>query len=268
MAPFVDNQLVAAHPALAANNTHYDTQLHCYVPREDYALQDAPPNPSADEQEELLPPRPLPSPVNAMRFWDDIFDDAMAEFKTTEDADPNTSVYTIRSKASWDAVFSQLELGRNKFNTEKGVRGKMRKIYRRAADNVQPAIELTKLVPDVDYATPVLGTVEFLLEAVKKASEVRKTVLEAFDDLQFHFSVVELFLETYPKDQPIRAASVSLVSVIFRAVELAIFYFTTRTCRSLCPEINLSSLTPPRETSRQDYQWLERLRRRTHCQDG
>ncbi|KAK4454248.1 hypothetical protein QBC34DRAFT_155738 [Podospora aff. communis PSN243] len=234
VAPFIDNQLVEAHPALAANNnSSYDSSLGCYAQREDVVVQAAQPPPvdaSSEPTDDVLPARPLPDPVSAMKFWDDIFDDAMKEFIDNAEAEPDkSSACAIRDKKDWDSVFGQLESARNRFNNTTGVRGKMRKIYRKVADNVQPVIQLTKLVPDIEYTTPVLGAVEFLLEAARNAAEVRKAMSEAFDDLQFHFSVVELFLETYPKDQPIRASSITLVAAIFRAVELAIYYFTSRT---------------------------------------
>jgi hypothetical protein len=172
VAPFIDNQLVEAHPALAANNnSNYDSSLGCYVQREDghhaavEALQPALMNDSNSEStDDILPARPLPDPVSAMKFWDDIFDDAMEEFIDGAEADPNKSAYTIRDKKDWDSLFGQLESARNKFNSTMGVRGKMKKIYRKVADNVQPVIEITKLVPDIEYTTPVLGAVEFLLE--------------------------------------------------------------------------------------------------------
>ncbi|KAL1644142.1 hypothetical protein SLS58_004422 [Diplodia intermedia] len=137
--------------------------------------------------------------------------------------------YDIRAKDDWDGVYDLLAVARTQYQREGGAVGFLRRVRRRAADNVGPVAETThiasKLTPNDSYATPVLGAVEVLLDAVKTAANVRKQVLEGFDGLIPIFSDVELFLGTFPQDHNIWNASVDLTTTTLEAVERAIAFF-------------------------------------------
>ncbi|KAF2246426.1 hypothetical protein BU26DRAFT_566806 [Trematosphaeria pertusa] len=55
-----------------------------------------------------------------------------------------------------------------------------------------------RVVPNLDYVSPVLNTVQFLLEAAQRASSVRGQILSGFEDLEAIFQDVEFFLATFP----------------------------------------------------------------------
>ncbi|KAL0261590.1 hypothetical protein SLS55_003020 [Diplodia seriata] len=143
--------------------------------------------------------------------------------------------YDIRAKDDWDGVYDLLAVARTQYQREGGAVGLLRRVRRRAADNVGPVAETarisSKLTPNDSYATPVLGAVEVLLDAVKTAANVRKQVLEGFDGLIPIFSDVELFLGTFPQDHNIWNASVDLTTTTLEAVERAIAFFVSNEFR-------------------------------------
>ncbi|RSM09135.1 hypothetical protein CEP52_004252 [Fusarium oligoseptatum] len=234
---FIDNRLPKYHPAFANRSTRYDSNLGRYVAASEVAMtiSDAPEvtAPAADLGEGIpavdmaLPPRPLPSPIEAMKFWDAIFDDSMEKFMVVVKGidDPAEPQHTIRNQANWDGIYNRLEVSRDKYNSTEGISGRTKKIYRRIAGNCQPLIQMTNLAPQSEYTTPVLGVVQLVLEAVERAGKVREKILGGFDKLDVIFSEVELFLETFPSDPNIRTASVELIAIVFRAVEQAISFF-------------------------------------------
>lgn len=184
--------------------------------------------------EEQPPPRPLAEPVEALKFWDTLFPLAMGQFKEEHPIEPEALVQSgigIRNEQDWTSVFDKLETARQVYsNVDKGFKAKFKNIYRTLADRaVQPLLNITGLVPDVEYITPVLGIIEILLEAAKTASRVRQEILGAFDDIDMTFSQVELFLQLYGGDQNVQNASVSLISATFYAIESAIKFFVRST---------------------------------------
>lgn len=58
------------------------------------------------------------------------------------------------------------------------------------------------------------------------AAKTREEVLTSLSDLDKTFSNIDSFAATFPTDQNVRQASVSLVVAIFQAVEHAIVFFT------------------------------------------
>ena len=62
-------------------------------------------------------------------------------------------------------MYSQLQTARESYDgTKKGFWGRFQRGFRRVADNSDPARQLFRLVPDVDYVSPVLAAVEVLLD--------------------------------------------------------------------------------------------------------
>ena len=116
-----------------------------------------------------LPPRPVWAEIKDMDFWNAIFVSVMATFKAT--AEPRgraKSKYDIRNKNDWDAVYDTLVVARDKYQNEGGAVGWIRKVRRRVANNIGPAVEASKMAskiaPNDPIATPVLGAVEVMLD--------------------------------------------------------------------------------------------------------
>ncbi|OMP88709.1 hypothetical protein BK809_0005430 [Diplodia seriata] len=180
--------------------------------------------------------RPVWVSTSAMPFWNGIFPHAMDRFRSQASLKGRPKPgYDIRAKDDWDGVYDLLAVARTQYQREGGAVGLLRRVRRRAADNVGPVAETariaSKLTPNDSYATPVLGAVEVLLDAVKTAANVRKQVLEGFDGLIPIFSDVELFLGTFPQDHNIWNASVDLTTTTLEAVERAIAFFVSNEFR-------------------------------------
>ncbi|RSL55913.1 hypothetical protein CEP54_009122 [Fusarium duplospermum] len=197
-------------------------ETHLPVPqRLQYGAQDEP----------LSHPRPEWTDIKTMQFWNALFPEALERFRSTvtEPKDRAKTEYNIRILDNWDAVYEKLEKARAKYQSEGGRVGLLRKVRRKAADRVLPVAEITKSVskvaPNDPYATPVLGAVQILLDAVQVAADVRNQVLTGFDGLIPAFSDVELFLGTFPRDVSVRNASLELTVATLVAVERAIGFF-------------------------------------------
>ncbi|KAK0661354.1 hypothetical protein DIS24_g2497 [Lasiodiplodia hormozganensis] len=193
-----------------------------------------------------LPARPTWATTGAMRIWIDIFPQAMDRFRSTPGLKNGPRPgYNIRDKDDWDSIYDMLLAARAEYQNKGGVVGLLRKVRRSAADNVGPAVEIahaaSKIAPNDPYATPVLGAVEVVLDAVENAARVRNQVLEGFDGLVHIFSDVELFLGTFEQDHYVWNASMDLTLTTLEAVERAIVFFLS----SDCLQAEQSRLTPP-----------------------
>ncbi|KAK1518532.1 hypothetical protein CABS01_06066 [Colletotrichum abscissum] len=165
-----------------------------------------------------------------MNFWNGIFPKAMHQLRSTPPPkDRASTIFDIRNKHDWDTVYSTLDEARNKYQREGGPLGWLRKVRRKGADNITSVEGIVKIVskatPNDPYATPILGALEVLLDAVKTAASVRKQVLEGFEGLVPIFSDVELFLGTFQGDLNIENASVDLTATTLGAIEYAIGFF-------------------------------------------
>ncbi|KAG6361195.1 hypothetical protein INS49_009419 [Diaporthe citri] len=134
----------------------------------------------------------------------------------------------IRNASSWEEVCARLNDAQVTYTQGDGTAGKLKRMRRKVADNMsQPAAHIAKMVPDIDpWTTPVAGTVGILLQAMDTAAKTREDVLTSLSDLDKTFSNIDSFAATFPTDQNVRKASVSLVVAIFQAVEHAIVFFT------------------------------------------
>ncbi|PNP57021.1 hypothetical protein THARTR1_02863 [Trichoderma harzianum] len=216
---FIDNRLPEHHQLFADPSVHYDPAVEKYVPS----------MAKVDEGVAWIP-RPVLTNINAMKFWEDILPKAMAELKSTIEPDGRSkTTYSIRDKTSWDAIYSSLEAAKFKYENKEGAANKLREVRRKAASKIVPLEGVVKIaskvVPEGTCATPVLGSLQVLLDAVKIAARLREKVLESFDDNVSIFSDVELFLGTFPDDENIVNASVDLTVATLKGIELAIGFF-------------------------------------------
>ncbi|EHK20110.1 uncharacterized protein TRIVIDRAFT_48011 [Trichoderma virens Gv29-8] len=216
---FIDNRLQEHHQMFADPSVRYDSAVKKYVP-----------SMSTEDDGTASMSRPVLTNINAMKFWEDILPKAMSELNSTaEPKDRYKTTYSIRDKTSWSDIYSSLEAARFKYENKEGAANKLREVRRKAASKIAPLEGVvriaSKVVPEGTCATPVLGSLQVLLDAVKIAARLREKVLESFDDNVSIFSDVELFLGTFPNDENIVNASVDLTVATLKGIELAIGFF-------------------------------------------
>ncbi|KAK0716567.1 hypothetical protein B0T21DRAFT_454341 [Apiosordaria backusii] len=144
------------------------------------------------------------------------------------------SGYSIRSQKDWKGVYTQLQRARESYDgTKQGLRGKCKRGWRQVVEHSDLAKRVIKLVPDIEYVSPVLAVLEVILEAAQVASEVREKVTTSFDGerLERMFSDIEVFLATFPEDDKIKEASIGLVVATFVAIEETIVFFLSHQAR-------------------------------------
>jgi len=233
---FIDQRLNKHHPAFASRSVQYDPMSKQYVPTSQMLVANSnnslatPSIPNASFGGHNSPQRPAWQDTNAMIFWSGIFPESMVRFKCTQEPRGRSKTpYDIRDKMDWDTVYDTLDSARTKYQSSGGPVGWIRKVRRKAADNITPGAEAAKIaskvVPQDQIATPVIGAVEVLLDAVVTAAKVRNQVLTGFDGLIPIFSDVELFLSTFQGDVSIKNVSVDLVATTLEAIERAIGFF-------------------------------------------
>ncbi|KAK7912128.1 hypothetical protein PG985_014609 [Apiospora marii] len=229
---YMDNRLSPVHPMFNNAPVHYDAALQQYVPNGGTVA-------TASAVTNLLsisqppPPRPEWTTLRAMRFWDAMFSDAMARFRSTVDVSKGRPrQYNIHEAT----VYAILERARNDYKSRGGPVGWWRRVRRKVADNaVTPLQGITamasKMAPDDPFSTPVLGAVGILLDAANQAAAVRKQVIETFDGEGFEnlipiFSDVELFLgEMFREDTNIYNASLELTVTTLKAVDRTVGFY-------------------------------------------
>ncbi|KAJ8130154.1 hypothetical protein O1611_g3477 [Lasiodiplodia mahajangana] len=231
---FIDTRLSRYHPGFTHPRVQYDPLLGKYVSTPKSELMDLEESSTQGDPEIGYGlPRPSGSDVLAMRFWHSIFREAMKRFQKTRELIGSdylpTSEYSIQHALGWGDVYDRLESARNYYLSDENIKGKVKNKIRKAADNIQPVIELVNAIPDIDYVTPILGAVKYLLEAVQTAAERRNEVLGGFDTLYIQFSNVELFLATFPEDQNIKNGSIELIVSILNAIERTIAFYRSTT---------------------------------------
>lgn len=168
--------------------------------------------------------------AQSMKFWNDIFSEAMGAL-LADSSEPSSLAKSgdgIRNASSWEEVCTRLNDAQVTYTQGEGTAGKLKRMRRKVADNMsQPAAHIAKMVPDIDpWTTPVAGTVGLLLQAMHTAAKTREEILTSLSDLDKTFSNIDSFAATFPRDQNVRQASVTLVVAIFQAVEHAIVFFT------------------------------------------
>lgn len=166
---FVDNRLPRFHLAFSQHSSIYNAKLDRYITSSpsssDMMFIDKP------ETEVRVPIKPRsvrgpPEILLSMRFWDKVFPDAMSKLAKTY-AEPKGrygNEHSIRDLEDWDQVYQLLENCREKYLGNKGWSKNVKKGWRHFTDNIGPLQQAWNLVPDIDYITPIRGTVEFLMD--------------------------------------------------------------------------------------------------------
>ncbi|RWA08727.1 hypothetical protein EKO27_g6380 [Xylaria grammica] len=155
-----------------------------------------------------------PEIILSMQFWERVFPEAMRRLRMNreEPEGRRDTLYSIRDSETWDDAYDRLEACRAKYLDDKGWTKKVKREWRAFSDNIGPIQEAWKLVPDVDYITPIRGAVEFIFEAIKRASETRQKVVQGLDKL----------------DSVLEAGTELVVSVLAAVEKLIGFYVKSR----------------------------------------
>ncbi|KAI0427785.1 hypothetical protein F5Y09DRAFT_350194 [Xylaria sp. FL1042] len=232
---FVDKRLPRLHPAFAQHRYKYNSKLDRYICNSVHSPTNMP---IEEDKPHVKPPKTLSPPeiILSMRFWDTVFSDAMKRLQESyeEPKGRRDTVYNIRDLKSWDEVYYQLESCRERYLDDHGWTNKVKRGWRTFSENIGPVQETWNLVPDVDYLTPIRGAVDFLLDAIRRASETRQQILQGLDRLDSMFRDIELFLIVFPTDEPVLQAGTELVVSVLAAVEKLIgFYIKSRGRKAL-----------------------------------
>jgi hypothetical protein len=229
---FIHHNLPQYHTFYEDSGTRYDEQTRRYVANgpipadspaicPDTVLDGA--KPSAEKAAKSVP--------NVMTYWNMIFPSAMKRFNADRTVSKSPEpVDDIGNLQTWTQVYDKLKLARDAYTEPSGISGGLHRAWRWTADNaVEPARLATKVVPQMDVVTPVLGAVQIVLEAAKKGAEVRNETLRAFDDLEDVFADVEIFLATFQQEDSVIEQAVTLVVAVLEAVEKGVKFFTRPT---------------------------------------
>lgn len=167
---FIDNRLPDFHDVFRDRDVRYDPVLRRYVENRaitDGRVSDA--GESLDNGQALVQSSYSFGDVgHSEKFWGLIFPDAMEMFIQEYPNEPkqrDKSGYSIRTQTTWDGVNEQLHKAREVYDgTKQGFRGRCKRVFRKIGENtVEPAQNIIRLVPDIDYVSPVLGAVQLLL---------------------------------------------------------------------------------------------------------
>ncbi|KAH6847753.1 hypothetical protein B0I37DRAFT_375762 [Chaetomium sp. MPI-CAGE-AT-0009] len=215
---FIDGRLPAYHPYFNRPLTRFDPAEGMYVPKS-----------SASQS---TTERPLPSASDRMRFWAALFPHALDNLKKQRPVEPKgrlQSGQSIRNLSSWEHVHERLCTNRQGYDNPQGRFGTVRRGIRNVMDKSQPLRGIVNLIPDNTYLAPVVGTLGIILDAAKKATNLRQEVAAGLDNLEKNFEDTEAFLITFPHDQNIVNSSVDLLTSMLKAIEDVIGYYMRNT---------------------------------------
>ncbi|KAK8875057.1 hypothetical protein PGQ11_005571 [Apiospora arundinis] len=157
------------------------------------------------------------------------FSNVMIEFEERYPTEPEALVergYSIRSKTSWQEVLGVLDDAATEYATKKGFKGALKKTKEFIENKSDTFQRVSSLVPDVDYAKPILGTLTFLLQAFEQTGKVRDEVRIGIEKLQTKFGLVEDYIAMYSTNKKVVDAVTTLYITILKAVEEVIGYYT------------------------------------------
>ena len=194
---FIEDELDDFHPGFAYPPSHYDASLNKFVldepvsemGEETLAFQSrvqlalastqvkpvmystAPPPPApVPTARNVLPVRRRVENIAELKFWDKLFEPSMARFvKAHETAPPDAMGKSgIRDQTDWTGVFERLQTAKNAYIQGNGDSpSRFRMWYRKFADSSGVPLSVVKTAKGVvenDYASPVLGALQLVLE--------------------------------------------------------------------------------------------------------
>lgn len=161
---FIENRLPEYHEAFIPSKIRYDAgkrQFVGLVPGQSQNL--IIPNASPPSQ-----PRPVPGAVVDMKFWDELFPNAM-EYLNSESTvqSKHDGEWGIRNLSKWQDVQAKLEKARQVYDFENSSQnvGKVRRKVRSLMDSHHAIVQqAVKVVPNSDIATPIVGVINIIVD--------------------------------------------------------------------------------------------------------
>ncbi|RKK62993.1 hypothetical protein BFJ69_g16951 [Fusarium oxysporum] len=179
------------------------------------------------------PPRQLPPRLVSMTFWNLVFPKAMERLQQCPAIHKNDK-YHIRNSTNWSEVQTTLLSakdaydGRNHEGRIGRATGKVKEMRRIIMDkSAVPLQQAAKFVPDIEIASPIVGSVKVLLEAYRTAAKLREDVSNGFENLCDTFADIDFITTRFANDKNIIQAAESLVFAILKATEYAIGFYTS-----------------------------------------
>ncbi|KAJ3578821.1 hypothetical protein NPX13_g1740 [Xylaria arbuscula] len=157
------------------------------------------------------------------------FPEVLKEFKTKYPVEPRGRVEkgsSIRSKSSWQEVLTVLKDAATAYAANDGFKGMFKRAKGFIEDQADTIERGSRLVPDVSYSKPIVGTLTFLLEAFKQTSKVRQEVSDSIEKLEKKFDLVEDYIELYSEKPRVLKSAMTLYVTILKAIEEVIGYYT------------------------------------------
>ncbi|KAK7923527.1 hypothetical protein PG985_007598 [Apiospora marii] len=157
------------------------------------------------------------------------FNQIMAEFKERHPNEPAARIEkgcSIRSKTSWQEVLKVLEDAATEYARTKGFKGALKKTKEFIESKADTAQRVSSVIPDVDYAKPILGSLNFLLQTFQQTCKVREDVEAGIEKLKKNFGLVEDYVSMYSANGKVVDAVTTLYITILKAIEEVIGYYT------------------------------------------
>ncbi|UKZ81155.1 hypothetical protein TrVFT333_008926 [Trichoderma virens FT-333] len=173
-----------------------------------------------------------------MEYWDEIFPDAITKFQKTTPPKIKKVELQIRDDTSWQGISLKLEKARSDYLNQSGQLGQA---FRWGADHATKGNNIVKIAqgvaPSNPYSSPVLGAIQFILNAMQTSADARTQVLGAFDNLPEIFSETESLLSSFLESQTVRNAAIDLTVAVLCAVENTIAFFSTSRGKRLAKSV-------------------------------
>ncbi|KAI0439889.1 hypothetical protein F4803DRAFT_529375 [Xylaria telfairii] len=157
------------------------------------------------------------------------FPDIITEFQNRFPEEPEGRAQkgsSIRTKASWQEVLGVLDNAAEAYAPKTRLNRTLKGIKSFVEDRADTIERLSRIIPDVDYAKPIVGSLIFLLQAFKQTSKVREEVNDGIERLGKNFDLVEAYIEMYSTKSRVVEAAMTLYVTILKAIEEVIGYYT------------------------------------------
>ncbi|KAK8008152.1 hypothetical protein PG991_010703 [Apiospora marii] len=217
---FIDNHLSEYHQSLSSvePSTHFDHALNCYVAT------------PSERGMNLLHDVPLSSEPGSMvpvegsglvgQPHAQTFPLIMRMFMETYPDEPEGRVdkrCSIRNEASWVGVLHVLQSAGDNYQSESGLKGKLRKAGRFVGDKADVMKRVTVVIPEIDYSKPI---------AFKQTRKVREEVKTGLQNLMAKFGDIEDYLKLYSTRPKIQEAVGILYVSMLKGIEDVIGFYT------------------------------------------
>ncbi|KAI0505427.1 hypothetical protein F5B22DRAFT_627737 [Xylaria bambusicola] len=133
---------------------------------------------------------------------------------------------SIRRKSSWGDVLVVLDDVATAYAAKDGLKGLFKRAKGFIEDQADTIERGSRLVPDIGYSKPIVGTLTFILTAFKQTSKVRQEVSDGVEKLKKKFDLVEDYIELYSTKPKVTESAMTLYVTILQAIEEVIGYYT------------------------------------------